>query len=774
MFASTTGSDANSGLTLADPVASIARAIEVLGEKGWNRLGIVTFAPGNYAIPAGQSYNFKSTGRGSNEQLVLLRGGLGAAVLTDSVASFTVGANTGMVDIAPSGAIAADAYNGIALRWTSGALAGQFAQIGRNTATAISLLSASAPAIGDTFEIVPNEVSFTCPGAMVFEGNFLAMQNIDLYVGNGTVNFIVGKLAPDNLQVRLTPAASGNLSFFRSSLLFSQYIGVVFEGFGALSQNLGIAITDVPSGFNGCFVSMQDIYANNAPMSFSGSQVYMQALCLCNNSSFSVEGGQGYLGGFTVEDLSGNFLSCNSTSMSISNFAAQRIAGTFANLGAKALVSFNSGSVDTVGGFYNSSDAELSISDITVSVVTANTNNAYDSSIRLNNFTYTGVMPFSFTACGVTTDNVVLTGISSGSNAWDLSSCLWHQDGSFSFVNCNPSGSPALRCTGCSVEAQMIVSNNSGNINMYNTSARINSYHPSNVAGPQSCQLTNTSLMINDYSLDGAAPETSDVSWYLDGSAMRVGSWKHDGPVSSYLVSLRNSSTLTLQGGAIVNTRNRLIDLFACCSFDLQNLDVSDASQLAVSDSTLRYARISNVSDGGVNTAPTGPFIQLTGGQLYMDNCSITASAGINQIQLTSVNATLNNNTLTENSPSALITATNCTFVMSSGTLNETAGTGIILNSCSFSITNATIYAVTTGISLLRCSKGYLDGITGGSGAYGVDLMSGSSFSNGGSNNITGVSGDVQVGAAGSFPWGGLTTNDFAAATPAYVTITPP
>src|SRR4029077_8544971 len=85
IYISPTGLDTNSGLTSLSPVLNLSKALEILFNKGWNRVATINFAAGNHTLPALEAYNLRTTARGANSQLIVFKGNSLVVVTSDTV-----------------------------------------------------------------------------------------------------------------------------------------------------------------------------------------------------------------------------------------------------------------------------------------------------------------------------------------------------------------------------------------------------------------------------------------------------------------------------------------------------------------------------------------------------------------------------------------------------------------------------------------------------------------------------------------------------------------
>jgi hypothetical protein len=276
-------------------------------------------------------------------------------------------------------------------------------------------------------------------------------------------------------------------------------------------------------------------------------------------------------------------------------------------------------------------------------------------------------------------------------------------------------------------------------------------------------------FFVDSINLDGTNPETSDQSWNLNNTLMSVNNWSHDGAITNTLFTINTHSTLTINQGAILNLGQGLVSAGSLSAINLSNLNVQGSAYLLTTFDSISV-RLNNVTNNNIATNPASTLMAVSGGDLFVD----TLTLGGGDVSLSTVLGYIQNSTLTSANGNTLFVSTSNLNLFNDNVTN-TAGVGVRFETVSYRIDGLVINSVGDGLQLTRNSKGYLNNLSGASSAgFGVNLLSGSSFSNGGSNTITGALGDVNTGAAGASSWGTLITDDFPPIVNSqYVTITP-
>ncbi len=224
-----------------------------------------------------------------------------------------------------------------------------------------------------------------------------------------------------------------------------------------------------------------------------------------------------------------------------------------------------------------------------------------------------------------------------------------------------------------------------------------------------------------------------------------------------------NNSNFTSIGDGIVDVTNGRIYIIdstlngsTVVGFNAQNSDVTlITTNITTTSGTSFQGANSNVSMTSLSV--TGATISET----IFDNCRVTLSSlQINTTSASAINARSNSN----------ITINGCTIV--GGTTS-----GIIIDDSRFLVSLTSVNSAQNGVLIITQSKGRLNNVSGTNTLVGVDLRSGSSFSNALNNTITGGSGNVRVGNIGIQTWTNINTQnttfttDFFANPSQFVTI---
>src|SRR5207253_10193523 len=115
VYIDNSGLDTNSGLSSSSPVSTLNKALEVAFEKGWNRTCTIQYGTGTYGFTGNQDFNFRSTARGMNSQLLILKGADMVVIATDTVvtADNTTLNPSGLVTITVATILTPGAFRGL-------------------------------------------------------------------------------------------------------------------------------------------------------------------------------------------------------------------------------------------------------------------------------------------------------------------------------------------------------------------------------------------------------------------------------------------------------------------------------------------------------------------------------------------------------------------------------------------------------------------------------------------------------------------------------------
>ena len=320
VYLSTSGSDANDGLTLGTPVLTLTRALEIANKLGWNTQINFNFASGNYVLPDGEPYVFKYTPLGLNSGGYVFKGD--APVLLGSFAVSTTDntslAPTQFARINPGALMVPDFYNGRFIFVTSGANTGKYYQISENTATDIFLLTNDTFGVGDTFNVYQNSTSITTQGNRFSDG-YLVLSNIDIILEDRLVinpneiyswEVIDTFVIFDNVRILTNPAVTNPFILYYGTTIISSDNAYIFAD-AYSSQNLGLAYdgsnlvnpaSDIRSDFINSFVSTSKVYSNRALKNAQNSQMFSFLYYFRNVSTLQIFATNAYLGQVVFKD----------------------------------------------------------------------------------------------------------------------------------------------------------------------------------------------------------------------------------------------------------------------------------------------------------------------------------------------------------------------------------------------------------------------------------------------------------------------------------------
>jgi hypothetical protein len=779
IYVSTTGNNANDGLTALTPVLTLAKALEILFELGWNESAVINFAVGNYNFPASEVYNFRSTAKGSNSQIIIIKGANSSILSSQTVVS----ANTvdlqpsGLVSIIVAGPLVIGSFTGLYVEFTSGALIGQKFQISNNTSTTVTILGNTPPGGGDAFNVRQNITTFTVPpsSVVVFQNGFLAFQDIEIVGGlNSTMQFLSIKIVPDNLKFT---GMNSIINLFDTTIISSSFIGSLFDSF--VTQNLGIVFLSVP-GMN-INVQATNVFAILSQVVFS--RAYLNATT-SNMTFFNFEISLSIaliMGANQLSTISALFTDCTGdgfmtfgdADVNLNNILCRNLIGNaIIRSDNSTNLSINNATVTTAEGLFDLNGSSFIGNNIIVTGITTFSSNFNVCRINLNNFTYESPKSINISTCIVSTNTFNLRGITD-SNGLNMYGTNWRENNTVSFFNC--SGNNCLTLQSSTVFINNFDHETSTSFSVSGGGLNINNLYLKSFVGPDPISINMTRVVLANISMNGINPENTDKVWTLTNASLNAQNWNHDGAITNTFFNLNNSSVLNLTNSAFKNTKHTIVGSNNGSTINMDNINVEDASKLITATGS-KSIYLNNVFNGSVFTTPSGPFIDVGNGDLSLFNMNIT---GLTQDVINALLVACNfvDNIFETNSSNIILTNL-CSFKINNNVLQNTGDAGIVLNSSTFSIDNTNITSVGVALGFYRNSKGYLNNATGGSsGNVAVNLQSGSSFADGGTNSITGsvLGEDVRTGSVPTpSAWGALVTNDFSEPSPNYVTITPP
>ena len=265
IYLSTTGSDANNGLTAGTPVLTVDRAVALVQTSG--RPGDIRAADGTYNIPAFREWSFasgvdttgsRSSGFGiQNAPLpTSFTGGMTGAALATGAVTVTVNSAQFSTNLTPT----LDQWAGAFVKMTSGASIGKWASISRNTTLGVfSLGTALNVTAGDTFEIRKPSVRFTHSGIYFFGPGVVSVAGIyfDGTAGGSGVNVtngmrFIGALSVFDSGINSSsgldafgPGAFVDYASISTAYMQTRGFGTQFNGQGACSV---IGRTEIDGG----------------------------------------------------------------------------------------------------------------------------------------------------------------------------------------------------------------------------------------------------------------------------------------------------------------------------------------------------------------------------------------------------------------------------------------------------------------------------------------------------------------------------------------------
>jgi len=405
VYISTTGSDANDGLTLATPVLELSRAMEVANQQGWNSQINLNFAAGSYILPVNTPYVFKNSPLGSNSGGWVFKGGapiLFASYIVASTDNTTL-SPTQFAMVNPGIVMSVNAYNGLCATFTSGANTGKSYQIAENTNNEIYLLTNDTFAPGDAFDICQNSSIITTRGNRFSDG-YIIISNLDILLEDRPVitpneiyswEVIDSFIIYDNCRIITNPAVTNpNILFYGDTLISSDNTHIFANAY--VSQNLGVAMdgsnlsnpsSAIHIDYINSFVSTSKVYSNRAIGNFQNSQAFSFLFYFSNVDTIQAFATSGFFGQVVFKN-SGTGPSTallqleNNSSLFLDGVRQEGTTTMLTRCAASSLLFINNGiiqTLDVIGTVENLSS--LGLNSVTInSILGTNPNRTFSTS----------------------------------------------------------------------------------------------------------------------------------------------------------------------------------------------------------------------------------------------------------------------------------------------------------------------------------------------------------------------------------------------------------
>lgn len=818
------GSDNNNGFTPLTPVLTLVRALEIISEVGFNNSAIIDIGAGIFPVLPSKAFSFDKPPRGGTTGAYIFRGAAPSVVSSKTVVfsnliQLTPSQQTS-INVSGGGLIP-DQYKGLYIEVTSGVLAGNKYQISTNTATDIYILATVTFSPGDTFDIKQNTTIISYTGNRFSDG-VVIMQNLDIILNDSidpTITFSFACLdlfiIPDNIRFIAAAASvnpvvllygntivdSSNSSIFDTTFV-PNLLGIVFDGSQIPNPTIITQILAVNS-----YVSMGKIYLNRSGFALQNSQYFGQYLyfdtcqnlqigmslmsaqnividksggsggsyfCQINTDAFlGIDQGllrNGTSGLFNIDSDSGLFVNnsvingwtglINSNTSSTIIFSGINIMGITVNSSTLHDSSVTFSNCPTI----NFSNVDLNFDTCRVGIDNTIISGCFVSytscNLNTNNYTHDSTREIRLVSCTVDSNNMTIRNVSTDAQSMEITTTKFTESGILAILSSlAPSWSILSRSSNFDISTLLLV--NTKSFNLTQTVVQVQNYNIVGLAAGFPNVLTRSTFTINNMN-----PDTQDTPWQLDNTQLNVTNMNHTTTAiaGGVLFSCTNSSNLSLNNCIINDTLATIVSLINS-SASIVNSTVNNAV-LVIFSSTFNNIYVNGCTFG--TTIPlTDSIMNISNGKIDIEN-TISNSSHVNYgyymsniigriINCTSLVTSGNGNGL-QIEKSSDIQIDNC--VISGNAVNS----GIFLSNSRYEITNTSVNNYNDGISIHRNAKGFIANTTGGTNLnYGVVLMSGSSFANQRDNTITGTTGDVNLGAAGTKSWalvnGGLAAN---------------
>lgn len=644
----------------------------------------------------------------------------------------------------------------------------------------------------------------------------------------------------DNCRVLTNPTVTNPYILYYGDTLISSDNTHIFADAYA-SQNLGVSYigsnllnpsNSIRMDFINSFVSTGKIYSNRAIMNFQNSQSFSFMLYYNNVETVQMFATSAFFGQVVFKNCdsaSSSLLQLdNNSSLFIDSVHQSGLTTVLQRCGNSSVLFINSGSfglIDVIGQTDNLSSLSLNSVDI-LSMLGTNPNKTFaNSNIAFSNSTFTSssqVIEFKCCTC-VSFDNLTILGdmgINFNNSSVSFNSFISNASNPLNFVNCrvigssltlNPSTSTSrlsFSSTTCNFDTINLPEVDAGGTSLVCFNSNL-SFNNINIQNPGTNQLlafniNNTNFQVNNFNLSTLTSEfnyqstsssshISALSINTTGLAFNIGltnsnflvysSMNHSGPIlSSQYFTMSNRSFIYINTLNFNSCPATFVYVGSECSIYIDNGSINSCGQFANKvNQNFGVVLLNNVVFANVNT-PSDLFT-LQGGRLLITNSNI----GISSISSNYVFNLENCDVVCENvtidslssgcfylSPGSKLNMKNCSIFGSA----PNSFNGIQSDNSSSTITSSNISNYDNGINLTQKSSALVYTVSGSNNVYGLNLISGSSACHNSASNISGGSGDVNVGALGIRSWaaviGGITTdtNDYTNAIPQYVFIT--
>lgn len=584
VYISTTGSDANDGLTLATPVLELSRALEVANQHGWNSQINLNFAAGNYILPVNIPYVFKYSPLGSNSGGWVFKGDAPTLFVSYVIIATdnTTLAPTQFAMINPGIGMPVNAYNGLCATFTSGANVGKSYQIAENTANEIYLLTNDTFAPGDTFDICQNSTTITTRGNRFSDG-YLIISNLDIILEDRPVvtpneiyswEIIDSFIIYDNCRILTNPTVTNpNVLFYGDTLISSDNTHIFADAY--TTQNLGVAIdgsnlsnpsSAIRLDYINSFVSTSKAYNNRAIGNFQNSQAFSFLFYFNNVETIQMFATSAFFGQVVFKNCSsassGLLQLDNNATLFLDGMRQEGLTAMLTRCGASSILFINNGIIDTLDVIGTTENlSSLGLNSVNINSITGSNPNRTFSNSNISfsgcNFnTLSHNIEFKCCTC-VAFDNTTILGpleISFNNSTVSFNSFVNDSTNALIFNNCRVIGStltlnPSVSFSRLSF-SQCICSFDTLNlaevegpgysmiaVNSIISVNNINIQNPGSHAN-FSFNLNNTTMLINNFNLSNLA---SDFTFLASTSTIYVSSLTSNTNGNNFLINLNLS-----------------------------------------------------------------------------------------------------------------------------------------------------------------------------------------------------------------------------------------
>lgn len=327
VYASPTGSDNNSGLTILTPVQTLRRATTIATNIGWNLTCEIHLLVGDFTL-TGPIFSIPTAKGGDQKSGMLIMGDSMTTVISSATVAAVTGGSTSpfLVNVAPTAVNST--MDGYQVTFTSGALNGRTFIIGGAAGNSFNIMeSDDTPAPGDTLTMkAPNARIVVSSGVIVNAQSGLSFQDLDVVTPDiSTAGATNALIFTQNLTfasgVRFLPTPGASLSALicvGGSILcgddapISNKTGCAIMGSAGIPDMIYLAVMPTPSGLSNTLFRDVFMQIQGGSASFNDCLLLRSFLFVINGAFVTLDGTQirdSLSDGITVQNAGADIVS---------------------------------------------------------------------------------------------------------------------------------------------------------------------------------------------------------------------------------------------------------------------------------------------------------------------------------------------------------------------------------------------------------------------------------------------------------------------------------